>query len=91
MKTNPEYLSSKGFTLVKNWIRKQIKVHLLVIWANNGGQFPWAGKSKTVLMPKEIIYATSHFPCNLILRISVRPYAFRCNKHLISYNVLGPY
>lgn len=61
MKTNTEYLSSKDFTLVKNWIRKKIKVHPLVIWANNGRQFPWAGKSKTVVMPKERIYATSEF------------------------------
>lgn len=91
MKTNTEDLSSKGFTLIKNWIRKQIKVHPLVIWANNAGNFAWAGKSKTVVMPKERIYATLHFPHNLVLRISVRPYAFRCNKQLISCNILGPY
>lgn len=39
MKANTEDLSSKDFLLIKNWIRKQIKLQPLAICTNNAGNF----------------------------------------------------
>lgn len=91
MKANTEDLSSKDFLLIKNWIRKQIKLLPLAICTNNAGNFPWAGKYKAVVMTKERKYATLHFPLNLVLKISLRPHALKTNRQLISCNILGSY
>lgn len=84
MKANRRFL-----ILIKNWIRKQIKLQPLAICTNNEGNFPWAGKFKAVVMTKERIYAALHFPLNFVLRISVRPHAFKCNRQIIFCKVLG--
>lgn len=91
MKANTEDLSSKDFLLIKNGIRKQIKLQPPAICINNAGNFPWAGKSKAVVMTKERIYATLYFLLNLVLRIFVRPHAFKSNRQLISCNISGSY